>query len=211
MSGWMQDSRRFKSFVAQNGTKIRSKLRGARDVDGLLDLRAELETAALLLRDDRFTLEFEKYAAGRQRGPDFTVTFKTHTPFHVEVRRFRTTNLEKAATRALSARLIAVLCDKVGQMLPGAVNLLWIVDETNVKEADLNEAATTLRRLADGKQETFFTRRGFGSAAHFLRQFSRLSGVVLHHADTNVYWANTLARRKAPAEIVLAIRRMGSS
>ena len=57
------------------------------DEGGLKDLRAELETAVLLLRDERFTLEYEKYVATKQRGQDFTVTFKTHTPFNVEVRR----------------------------------------------------------------------------------------------------------------------------
>src|SRR5205085_2855108 len=81
--------RRFKAFAIRYRSKIRSKLKNVRDEAGMKDLRAELETATLLLRDERFTVDYEKYAASRQRAPDFTVTFKTHTPFNVEVRRIR--------------------------------------------------------------------------------------------------------------------------
>src|SRR5579859_4226870 len=75
--GWLRGSRRFKAFATTYRTKISSKLKNVRDEGGFKDLRAELETAALLLSEERFTLEYEKYAASRQRGPDFTVTFKT--------------------------------------------------------------------------------------------------------------------------------------
>src|SRR5947207_9376737 len=104
------------------------------------DLRAELETAALLLRDERFTLEYEKYAASRQRGPDFTVTFKTHTPFNVEVRRIRSVELDDGNNEAPTGKLMAVLCDKVGQMPPSIINLLWLVAEREISQADLTRA-----------------------------------------------------------------------
>src|SRR5215510_10579267 len=81
---WVRGSRRFRAFAVSYRSKIASKLKNVRDDAGMKDLRAELETAALLLREERFTLEYEKYAALRQRGPDFTATFKTHTPFNVE-------------------------------------------------------------------------------------------------------------------------------
>src|SRR5262245_35261479 len=92
--GWVRGSRRFKAFVTSHRTKIRAKVKNARDESAMKDLRAELETAALLLGEERFTLEYEKYASSRQRGPDFTVTFKTHTPLNVEVRRLRSVELE---------------------------------------------------------------------------------------------------------------------
>src|SRR5687767_3941600 len=84
--GWVRESRRFKAFATSYRDKIRSKLRNVRDESGMKGLQAELETALLLLREERFTLEYEKYAASKQRSPDFTVTFKTHTPFNIEVR-----------------------------------------------------------------------------------------------------------------------------
>src|SRR5687767_2233456 len=113
---WVRGSRRFKAFATSYRGKIRTKLKNVRDEASMKDLRAELEAAVLLLRDDRFTLEYEKYAALKQRGPDFTVTFKTHTPFNVEVRRIRSRELDDDDAEAHIIKLMAVLCDKVGQM-----------------------------------------------------------------------------------------------
>ncbi len=207
--GWARESRRFKAFAAAYQGKMRAKLRNAHSDDSLKDVRAELETAALLLRDERFTLEYEKYAASKQRGPDFTVTFRTHTPFNVEVRRVRSVELGDGDAEARAGKLMAVLCDKVGQMPPSIVNLLWLIADGAVSEDDLTHAVTTLRQLAERKAEDFFARRGFESAADFLRQYRHLSGIVLHQSGGNVLWLNSLARHKAPPEIVTAIQRIG--
>ncbi|MFN8563951.1 MAG: hypothetical protein U0703_20565 [Anaerolineae bacterium] len=207
-AGWARASRRFKAFATTYRGKIRAKLRNARDEAGLLDLRAELEAAALLLRDERFALEYEKHAASGGRSPDFTVTFRTNTPFNVEVRRVRSAELSDADAESRSGKLMAVLCDKVGQMPPGVVNLLWLTADGALDEADLSRAAVTLRQLAEGKAQDFFARRGFASAADFLKQYRQLSGVVLHQPGANVVWLNSLARHKAPPEIVTAIRRL---
>jgi hypothetical protein len=206
--GWVRSSRRFKAFATTYHTKIRSKLKNARDEAGLKDLHAELETAALLLHEERFTLEYEKYMASKQRGPDFTVTFRTHTPFNVEVRRIRSVELEGGENDACIGKLMTVVCDKVGQMPPSIVNVLWLIAERELSEADLISAVTTLRQRAEHKAEDFFTRRGFESAAHFLRQYTQLSGIVLRQSETNVFWSNSLARRKTPPEIMTAIQRL---
>lgn len=206
---WAGDSRRFQTFTATYRDKIRAKLKNARDDGGMRDLRAELEAAALLLRDDRFAVEYEKYAAAKQRGPDFSVTFRTHTPFNVEVRRFRADPDEEAATRA--ARLSAALCDKVGQMPPGMANLLWLAAEGELSEADLNDTATALRRAAERKEDDFFVRRGFAGASDFLRQYARLGGVVLPRPGEFGVWLNPLARHKPPPAVVTAIRRLDAS
>ncbi|HVO71974.1 MAG TPA: hypothetical protein VMT24_18120 [Aggregatilineaceae bacterium] len=207
--GWVRGSRRFKAFATNYRGKIRAKLRNLRDESGMKDLRAELETAALLLREERFTLEYEKYAASKQRGPDFTVTFKTHTRFNVEVRRVRSVELDDGDTEARTGKLMAVLCDKVGQMPTSIVNLLWLIAEREISEADLIRAALTLRELAERKAEDFFTRRDFGSAADFLKQYRQLSGIVLRQSGENVLWLNSLARHKTPPEIVTALQRLG--
>jgi hypothetical protein len=208
--GWVRDSRRFRAFATGYRSKIRSKLNSVRDEAGMNDLRAELETAALLLREERFTLEYEKYAASKQRGPDFTVTFKTHIPFNVEVRRIRSVELDDEDSEARIGKLMAVLCDKVGQMPPSILNLLWLMAEREISEADLTRAVTSLRQLAEHKAEDFFTRRGFESAADFLKHYRQLSGIVLHRPGENVLWLNSLAQHKAPPEIVTAIRRLGT-
>lgn len=207
---WVVRSRRFREFAMRYRTKIRAKLKNVRDDGGMQDVRAELETAALLLRVEQFTLEYEKYAATKQRGPDFTVTFRTHTPFNVEVRRIRTGELGDGKTDAHIFKLILVLCDKVGQMPPSSVNLLWLKSERELSEADLNRALTMLRQLADSKHEEFFTRRGYDSAAHFLKQYHRLSGIVLRQADKRTLWLNPVARHKLPSEIATQIQRLAS-
>lgn len=210
--GWVRGSRRFKAFATRFRGKIRAKLKNARGDDGLKDVRAELETAALLMRDDRFTLDYETYAAIKVRGPDFTVTFRANTYFNVEVRRIRSVELDAGDTEeARSAKLMAVLCDKVGQMPPSIVNLLWLVAERELSEADLTRAVTTLRQLAEGKDEDFFTQRGFESAADFLKLYRQLSGIVLHRPGENLLWLNTLARHTVPPAIVTAIQRLGMS
>ena len=206
--GWVQESRRFKAFATDYRDKIRSKLRNIREESGVKDLRAELETATILLREERFMLEYEKYAASKQRGPDFTITFKTHTPFNVEVRRIRNVELDDESAEARIGKLMAALCDKVGQMPPSIVNLLWLVSEREITEAELTHSVTKLRQLAESKTEDFFTRRGFESATHFLKQYRQLSGIVLRQSSEKVLWLNSLTRHKAPPEVVTAIRRL---
>lgn len=206
--GWVRGSRRFRAFALSYRTKIRSKLKNVRDESGMKDLRAELETAELLLREERFTLEYERYAASKHRGPDFTVTFKTHTPFNVEVRRIRGAELDDGDADARTGKLMAVLCDKVGQMPPSIVNLLWLTAEREISEEDLPRAAMTLRQLAERKVEEFFKRRGFGSAADFMKRYGRMSGIVLRQAGGNRVWLNPIARHKPPPEIVTAIQRL---
>lgn len=210
-AGWLRASRRFTAFATAYRSKMRAKLKGTRDEGGLLDLRAEWEAAALLLRDERFTLEYEKYAASGQRGPDFTVTYKTHTPFNVEVRRIRPAEAgEPEGAAAQVGKLVAVLCDKVGQLPPSSVNLLWLAAGRDVAAADLERAAAALRQLAEGKAEDYFTRRGFPSAAHFLRRYSRLSGIVVRQPGASVLRLNPLARHAVPAQIATALERLGT-
>ncbi len=210
---WVRTSRRFRAFATTYRTKIRAKLKNVNDDSRMQDLRAELATAALLLREERFTLEYEKYAATKQRGPDFTVTFKTHTPFNVEVRRLRSAEWDIDADPGADAdvplaKLTAVLCDKVGQMPPSIINLLWLVAERDLSEADLNRAVLSLRQLADRKVEDFFTHRGYKSAADYLRHEHHLSGIVVRPSGEPVLWLNTLARHPVPPPIVTALQRL---
>ncbi len=208
--GWVRGSRRFRDFAERYRSKIRSKLRNVRDEGGMKDLRAELGAAALLLREERFSLEYEKYAASKQRGPDFTVTFKTHSLFNVEVRRIRSVELDDD-TDARIGKLTAVLCDKVGQMPPSIVNLLWLIAEREISEADLTNAVMGLRGPAERKAEDYFTRRGFEGAADFLKRYRQLSGIVLRQADAHGLWLNPIARHKTPPDVVTAIQRLQDS
>ncbi|HRE47892.1 MAG TPA: hypothetical protein PLD47_09205 [Aggregatilineales bacterium] len=208
VEGWLKGSRRFRAFVTSYQTKIRAKLRTVRDENGVNDVQAELETAALLLREKRFAIAYETYVATKERGPDFTVTFKTHTPFNVEVRRIRNSELDEAETEVPLGKLMAVLWDKVGQMPASIINLLWLIAERPISEAALTQAVTTLCQLAGHKAEDFFTRCGFESAADFLKYYRRLSGIVVRQRGETRVWLNKTARHKAPPEIVTAIQRL---
>ncbi len=203
-AGWARDSRRFRDFATEYSTKIRAKLRRAGDDEALADVRAELATAALLLGDRRFTLEYEKYAASRQRAPDFTVTFRTHTPFNVEVRRLRRLELDGD----YRGKLMTVLADKVGQTQPGMPNLLWLIAGAPLTVEGLDGAAAALRALAERKEEPYFTRRGYRSAAEFIRRYQQLSGIVLHRPEAIALWLNPIARHKTPPDVEKALRAL---
>lgn len=207
-AGWVRESRRYKAFATDYQTKIRAKLRNARDDNGLQDVRAELEIAACLLREERFTLEYEKYTASKQRGPDFTVTYRTHNPFNVEVRRLRLGDMTGADADAQAPKLMAVLCDKVGQMPSGIVNVLCLIADPVVTQSDLSHAALLLRQRAERKDDAFFNGRGFSGGADFLKQYRNLSVVVLRYPDDAALWHNPLARHKAPPDIAAAIQRV---
>ncbi len=208
---WVRQSRRFRAFACSYRGKIRSKLKQAHDENTLRDLYAELATAARLLRDERFALEYETHIAARQRGPDFTVSFRINTRFNVEVRRLRSTEDAPADAEAQAHKLLAVLCDKVGQMPPGIVNLLWLVADREIAADSLTIAVNTLRQLAERKDDAFFVRRGFRHAADFLRQYQQLSGIVFCQAGTCAVWLNPLARHRVPPDIVTALRRLESA
>ncbi len=209
---WARGSRRFKAFASTYRDKIRAKLKNVRDEGGMKDLRAELETAMLLLRQERFAVEYETYAASKQRGPDFTVTFKTHTRFNVEVRRLRRGEMNDANSAAgegmSDSKLMAVLCEKVGQMPPSIINFLWFSCEREISQEDLTRVIKILLQLAERQAQDYFARFGFERPADFLKSFRQLSGIVLHRANENRVWLNALAKHQAPKEIVTAIGRL---
>ena len=103
---------------------------------------------------------------------------------------------------------MAVLCDKVGQMPPSIVNLLWLAADGELADADITGAAAALRQLAERKADDFFVRRGFTNTSDFLKQYGRLSGIVVRQGGKTVVWLNGLARHKPPREVVTAIERL---
>lgn len=206
---WIRNSRRFKAFATQYRAKIRAKLKNARDESGLGDVRAELATAALLLSDPRFALEYETYAASKQRGPDFTATFRTRTSFNIEVRRIRGRELDSETdSKVRSLKLMTILRDKVGQMPPGKVNLLWLHSEHKLQVEGAGDAATKLRLMAERKDNDFFVDRGFANASVFLKQYRLLSGIVVRWHNEQALWLNSVARHPLPSEIATAIQRL---
>jgi hypothetical protein len=88
LTGWLAGSARFRAFSDAYRDKIRKKFHGAIDAEAVRDVRAELQTARLLLADRRIDVAFEAYGSGKV-GPDLTVTFRATRAFNLEVTRPR--------------------------------------------------------------------------------------------------------------------------
>lgn len=144
---WLRRSRRFREFAHEYRNKIRAKLNNARHTGALNDLYAELYAAARLAGGQHFEVEYEHYAAAKQRGPDLTVRFKGNIVFNVEVRRLAP-NLD---------RLPAIICEKVGQLPTSVMNLLWLAADTRYSEAHLQAAAAKLHKAASEKDDAYST------------------------------------------------------
>lgn len=203
---WVAASPSFRAFLAQHSPKVAKKLRAAAGSDGRLDVLLELYAAHRLLLDRRFTLEYEKFTAGKVRGPDFSVMFKTRTPFNVEVKRLR------SATSADFGRWAYVVIDKLGQMPPSVINVLLIgCDAGAAPNFDVARAMERLRARTDRKDDEFFTKRGLLGAKDYLRQLQRLSAVLLvagwerTDGGTASLWVNPQAKHPLPADLLRAL------
>jgi hypothetical protein len=223
MSGWMNESPRFASFVETYRDKIRKKIRGIHHSDGFQDLQAELETAYLLLREQRFTLAYEPYGRGTMRGPDFAVTFKTRITFNIEVTRMRVSvqavDQKQAEQTRLDPqyeanRLADIVCSKLGQMLPSMMNLLVIVaDSPTVYEWDVGKAMLRLKQRAEQKDPRLYQRHGFRDTSDFFKHYQRLSTVLVRCAGKDepdpspILWLNNQAKHPLPAPIYTILQR----
>jgi hypothetical protein len=208
LSIWLSASARFYDFFATYRDKIRKKVRTSQDVDSLYDLQAELAVAYLLLQDRRCTVEYEKHGVGRQRAPDLTVIFKSHTPFNVEVTRLRSSLAAADLQADKPSKLVNTLCDKLGQLPPSVINLLALVANAELYTSeDIRKAFQTLHAQAAAKDDTFFARRNLTDVRQFHRQQQRLSAVWLcaMHSDEPLritdLWLNPQARHPLSKEL----------
>jgi len=213
---WVVSSARFRAFAEQYRDKIRKKVRGTRDPEGLKDLTFELEIAYLMLSERRFEVEYEKGGVGKLRGPDFCVTFRTNTSFNVEVKRLRASAIGHADEPPEYSRIASTACQKIGQLPAGMINILAISsDSERYHASDVAAAMAGLRTRAERKDDPFFTRRGFLGAGDFLKQFQRLSAVLFHthlaagDEPAGVLWLNAIARQRLPNDLRNALQRLG--
>lgn len=198
-AGWMVSSRPFRGFLEENAGKIRKKARQAGDAESLRDLQLEMRAAYHVLADRRVALTYERYLAEKQRGPDFTVTFKSHIVFNVEARRLR--------APVTDGRLTEAICGKLGQMPPSAINVLLVgLDPGGPTEPNGHAIMRALILRAEAKRDTFFAERGFRDARDFLRALQRLSVLLLCPAwdasppPSPILWLNPQARFPLPPD-----------
>jgi hypothetical protein len=205
---WVEASPRFRAFAETYRDKIRKKVRTITEAEGYRDLQAELATAYFLVLERRFLVEYEKYGVGKQRGPDFSVTYKTHTRFDVEVTRLRRA---QAGAAPEPGKLINTLCVKLKQLPPSMINILVLAaDDAPYSEDDLTTGLRLLQERAERKDDEFFTRRGFLGARDFLKHYSRLSAIRLIAPDAPpVLRLLPQARHPLPPDLATLLRRLG--
>src|SRR5262249_37690472 len=139
-------------------------------------------------------LAYEAYVAAKTRGPDFTVIYKGHTSFNIEVKRLRAGALQPSA---FEARFVDAVCDKLHQMPPSTINILAIVAENAPEGFDL---AATLRPLvarAERAAAPLLARYGFTGTRDFFACVRRLSAVLMRQSSSltaSTLWRNPQAR-----------------
>ncbi|HYO50693.1 MAG TPA: hypothetical protein VEW94_12655 [Chloroflexia bacterium] len=215
---WIEASPRFRAFAETYRDKIRKKVRGITEAEGYRDLQAELAMAYFLALQPRFLVEYEKYGTGKQRGPDFSVTYRTHIRFDVEVTRLRGS---QAGSSLEPGKLAHAVCAKLVQLPPSMINILVLAADdaphtgddpsTDAGEAlasGLRRALTLLQERVERKDDEFFTRRGFRGTRDFIRHYSRLSAIRLTAPDAPAcLWLHPQARHPLPPDLANLLRR----
>jgi len=210
---WVQGSPRFRAFAETYRDKIRKKVRGITEAEGYRDLQAELATAYFLVGERRFVVEYEKYGVGKQRGPDFSVTYKTHIRFDVEVTRLRGAAGQGGAV-VEAGKVANTLCVKLAQLPPSMMNVLVLVADDGVYESStgageaLAMGMRLLQERVERRDDEFFMRRGFVGGRDFHRYFGRLSAIRLLAAEgPPVLWLQPQARHTLPPDLANILRR----
>ncbi len=198
LAQWMASCPPFRAFITSHQDKVRKKLNSVGDQEHHLDVRAELLVAWLILNDRRFELSFEAYGA-RRLGPDLTVTFRTNQRFNLEVTRLRTTgDPASQVPDAAVARLANVITGKLRQLPGGIPNSLVIAARGQLlNEETLGAAVRLLKLHTDGKDDSFFARRGFKDARDFYAQYLHLTGIFVLDESTAPARATFLPNREA--------------
>ena len=207
MATWLASSRRFTAFVNTFRNKIRKKLRSTQEMERLLDLRLELETAYLLLQERSLSLVYEPPTGGQSRAPDFAVTYTTSTSFMVEVTRglAQAQELEPppqvAPIRSLAGEWLAdMVCSKLSQLLPKHTNILLVgVESPWLTQDSLRAAMLNLQQRAERNDAAIVQRNGFRDRAHFFQHYQRLSellvrGPRLQADEPLIGWVNPQAK-----------------
>jgi hypothetical protein len=192
-----------RAFAEDNAAKIRKKARHAHTAADQRDLRCELAAAAALA-DRRSALSYEPLAATGRRGPDFLLRHKGHTDVYVEVSRLRPARDEEHDP---AARLAALICGKLGQLVAGAANVLIVVSDGDpYTAADVAATIQALRRRADGRDDAYFAFRGLAGARSFAQSLPRLSAVyaVAPAAPAETLFIHPQARHALPADLARA-------
>jgi hypothetical protein len=212
---WIADSARFAAFASRFRDKIRKKARSAAGSTAETDLLYELGVAYLLLQEKRFELTYEPVAVGKERGPDFAVTFRTNLIFKVEVTHLRNLTAQKIGGDLIDLRLIDILCSKLRQMAANMANLLVVVSNAALLDKlDMATQIAWIKEKAEGRDKQFFARQKFADPSDFFKYFERLSAVTVYspeHRSVPSFWQNPQARNKLTEAVKTVLQRATAS
>lgn len=210
LATWLTGSRRFAAFVDTFRDKIRKKLRTTHDPEMLQDLRLELETAYLLLREPALSVVYEPKQSELVRSPDFAVSFTTRMTFMVEVTRFRAEpkNLLAAAQTQVNERLADMICRKLSQLLPQRSNVLIVgVDNQAITQNALQATLLGLQQRVESNDTALLHRHRFRDRADFFRHYQRLSEVLMRGSESLEVWVNRQAKHPIPSPVRTVLYR----
>jgi hypothetical protein len=206
MAAWLAASRRFTAFVNTFHTKIRKKLRSTQELESVLDLRLELETAYLLLQERSLNVVYEPLPIGQLRGPDFAVTFTTSTLFMIEVTRLR-------IIQDVEESLADMVCSKLGQLPPQRTNILLVgVEAPGFTQDILRAAMLHLQQRAERNDTAIVQRYRLRDRTDFFHHYQRLSELLVRGPDqqageTVICWVNPQAKHPLPGRVRTALYR----
>jgi len=141
---WIDSSERYYGFVLSNIDKIRSKFRGAKSEDDLVDVIFELEVVSHILSNEGYDVEYEKYGCNKiGRSPDLSVFSASGTEFNVEVKRIR--------EGVLGVKFKSIVEDIVKQIepIPSKLAFSFVVDDLGLDEEFLNRFLPTKEIIVD--------------------------------------------------------------
>jgi hypothetical protein len=193
---WMERSPRFTAFVETYRDKIRKKIRLAREVESVLDLRGELQAAYCLLNDRHLNVAYEPYASAKRRAPDFAVTYRANLVFNIEVARIRfgENRVDESDRLHAEERIRHILLDKLEQLQPGMANLLVInTHQELMRSIDLGKLMQGVKTRVEGKDPSFFAASHYTSLASFYKDFLHLSAILLWGSGVQP-WINKQAQ-----------------
>jgi hypothetical protein len=202
---WLEESPRFLLFAETYRDKIRKKVRGVTKPEGYRDLQSELATAFFLTGERKLEVEYERYGTGKQRGPDFSVTYRTHIRFDVEVTRLRGGD----GGVPEPGKLAGTLCTKLLQLPTSIINVLVLdAQDAPYREEDLAGGLRILMERAERKDDEYFSRRGYLGARDFFKFYSRLSAVrLVTPGGPPILRLQPGARHPLPSDLANILRR----
>lgn len=208
VAGWLATSRRFASFVEEQLPKVRKKLRMAGDAQGTLEVLFELEVAFRVLSVKAHGLAYEPFAAAKERGPDFAVTFNGRPWFLLEVTR---SNDVTSAPQRLARSIIG----KLGQLRSEGPNVVLVgVEGAAPAQEELSAVMVAAVRAAEAADQAYFARLGLRDRKQFFQRYDRLAAVMLRDKVAGggtggglVSWFNPRARRRVESRGLAALLR----